>query len=205
MAARHSELSYSIAVLNSLPPRFLCDFTVPCRPDDSFIEACRNEADYQTYVRWLSDYLHTVDLPLSEEQQDWLIDNRPDSEKVIFECSDFPGYANWQLESLMMDFEAGKTYANFRAECLRLYETELRPEDREIEGPFEDFLDCSEAVYDRLFREYQAEKAIGREWSHPDMPYRSLLSWALQKMPEAEKRYQQVNFYFVNFSENASK
>ncbi len=192
-------------MLNSLPPRFLCDFTVPCRPDGSLINACCDDSDYQTYVRWLSDYLHTVDLPLSAEQQDWLIDNRPDPKEVIFTCSDGPGYAIGQLEALAMNFEAGKTYADFRAECLRSYETELGPEYREIEGPFEDFLDCSEAVYDRLFREYLAEKAIGREWSHADMPYRSLLSWALHKMPDAEERYRQMDFYFTNFGDNASK
>ncbi len=62
--------SYSIVVLNLLPPRFLCDFTIPCRADGTFLEARRNEADYQAYVRWLSDYQHTVELPLSEEQQD---------------------------------------------------------------------------------------------------------------------------------------
>ncbi|MBA3609625.1 MAG: hypothetical protein H0W43_14150 [Chthoniobacterales bacterium] len=53
-------------MLNLLPPRFLCDFTIPCRADGTFLEARRNEADYQAYVRWLSDYLHTVELPLSE-------------------------------------------------------------------------------------------------------------------------------------------
>ncbi len=192
-------------MLNLLPPRFLCDFTVPCRADGSFIETCRDDADYQAYVQWLSDYLHAAELPLSEEQQDWLIDNRPAPENVIFSCSDIPGYAIHQLAALELDFEAGKTYADFRNESLRFYETDLGAEGRAIEGSFEEFFDCSEAVYDRLFCEYQAEKALVREWGHADMPYRSLLSWALHKIPAAEKRYREMDFFFTNFIENASK
>ena len=130
-------------MLNLLPPRFFCDFTVPRRADGSLLLSCRDSADYKTYVRWLSDYLHTADLPLSPEQQDWLLDTRPDAHQAIFACSDIYGYALFQLEDIVNDIEAGRSYEDFRAAWLKGYETELSTEDREREGPFEEWMDCS--------------------------------------------------------------
>jgi hypothetical protein len=193
-------------MLNSLPPRFFCDFTIPVRADETPILSCRDSADYELYVRWLSEYLYATDLPLSPDQQDWLLNQRPDAGKVIFECSDTYGYALFQLETMSSLFEDGVSYADYRASSLASYNDpeELSPELRD-EISFDDWVGCSEAVYDRLAREYWQDNAAGEKPSHADVPFRSLLAWAIHQILDAEERYEKMDWFFTNFSENASK
>ena len=42
-------------------------------------------------------------------------------------------------------------------------------------------------------------------WSHVDIPFRSLLCHALRRIPSHEERYREMDFYFRNFMDNASK
>jgi hypothetical protein len=56
----------------SAPPRYLIDFTVPKREDGSDLLDCTRAGDYEIYVHWLADYLHTADLQLSPLQKEWL-------------------------------------------------------------------------------------------------------------------------------------
>ena len=62
---------------NLLPPRDFSDFTVPLRSYGSLLLQTQSEEDCQAYLRWISDYLHEIDPPLSPDQEDWLIEHRP--------------------------------------------------------------------------------------------------------------------------------
>jgi hypothetical protein len=190
-------------MLNSLPPRFFCNFTVPKRADGSPLSSCQESGDYEYYLRWLADYLHTVEIPLSAEQESWLQSRNASPESVIFQCSDAFGYAIDSLEDLNGSFDNGEDYSSYRAHMLSVWE-DLDVEQRE-EDPFEDWLDLDKATFERLRRERVQEKNSGIPWSHADIPFRSLLAWALHQMPNRDERYHQLDWFFRNFQDNASK
>jgi hypothetical protein len=188
-------------MLNQLPPRSFCDFTLPQREDGSDLSSCREPGDYELYVRWLSDYLHTAEIPLSADQSAWVQGRSPDS--VVFECSDAFGYAIDAMESLNTEFDSGETHASHRAYMLSLWE-DLDAEHREEES-FEDWLALSEPTFDRLRSERLQENEAAQPWTHADIPFRPLLAWALRQIPAPEERFRQMDWFFRNFSDNASK
>lgn len=49
--------------LENMVPRSYTDLTVPNRADGTALTACRYEGDYDQYVAWLADYLHTARPP----------------------------------------------------------------------------------------------------------------------------------------------
>jgi len=147
-------------MLDQLPPRFFCDFTLPQREDGSSLSSCREPGDYELYVRWLSDYLHTAEIPLSADQSAWVQGRSPDS--VVFECSDAFGYEIDSLEGLNDMFDSGESYASHRAYMLAHWE-ELDAEYREMES-FDDWMGISESTFDRLRRERFQEIQTGQSW-----------------------------------------
>ncbi len=188
-------------MIDQLPPRSFCDFTYPHRGDSSDLSSCREPGDYELYVRWLSDYLHTAEIPLSADQAAWLQGRNPDS--AIFACSDVFGYTVDALEGLNPEFDFGETYSSHRA-SMQAHWDDLEEDVREEES-FEDWLGLSEATFDRLRRERSQENEAGQRWSHADIPFRPLLAWAFRKIPNSEERFRQMDWFFRNFSENASK
>jgi hypothetical protein len=188
-------------LLETLPPRFFVDFTVPKRADGSALVSCREAGDYTQYVAWLADYLHQASIPLSAEQQRWISSKAMTPEKVIFECSDLFGYAIEDLDSLVTWFETEGDYAAYDAEMRRLWLENTAPEEQ-VEFSYEE-LSC--ATFERLRREWQQERTAGMEWLHADIPFRSLLSWALRQTPDRMQRQQQIEFFFRNYTDNASK
>lgn len=187
-------------LLENLPPRAFVDFMVPKRPDGSDLHACREDGDYSLYVAWLADYLHAVRIPLSPDQERWLHAEERSAQSVIFECSDFYGYALWDLDAIQSWFEEGNSYEEYNAEVRGLWLEHTDPQDRE-EFPFEEL---SREAFDRLRREWAQAKAAGVNWTHADIPYRSLLSWALRQISDATLRRNEVDWYFRNFDDNAS-
>lgn len=186
--------------LEDLPPRYFCDFKVP-----GLAEETVTEVEYSEYVRWLADYLHRVELPLSEAQQEWLRQTDHSPRGVIFSCSDSYGFAASPLEDVSRFFADGEDYdawrSRMRLEWESFYPT---PEDRE-ENPIEEYNCLPEGLFNRLHREWRQEREMGQEWSHADIPFRSLLSWALHQIPDSEERFKEMDFYFKNFHETSCK
>lgn len=187
-------------LLDILPPRSFSDLTVPLRPDGTALETCRQKGDYERYVAWVADYLHRTDLPLTEEQKAWLEGAGKDPKGIIFTCSDVFGYTVDALEELTWWFTEGKTYDDYKREMREIWEAHTDPEDKAEFG----FQVLSEATFQRLKREWEEECARG-ECSHADIPFRALLAWALRQMPDAEERQKEMDWFFRNFQDNASK
>lgn len=188
-------------LLENLPPRSFVDFTVPIRVDGSPLLACSQSGDYETYVTWLADYLHSVELPLTLEQRGWLEVKPRSAKKVIFECSDMAGYAVWDLDIIEGYFEEGNGYREYETVMREAWMESTSPEERE-EFAYEAL---SPEAYARLHREWQADKAVGQSWHHADIPFRPLLAWALRQMPDAAVRRKEMDWFFRNFDDNASK
>lgn len=187
--------------LENLPPRSFGDMAVPCHADGSLLRNCVQEGDYEAYVRWLADYLHAADLPLTPEQCDWLEAKPRSAKEVIFHCSDTPGHAVWDLDILEGYFEAGYTGEEYNKVMRDAWLDSTAPEDRE-EFAFEEL---SPKTFARLRREWLAQKGSESEWAHADMPYRPLLAWALHQMPDAEVRRKEMHWFFSNYCDNTSK
>jgi len=185
-------------MLSFLPPRTFTDLTVPHRPDGTALTACQQPDDYKRYVHWLADYLHDVRLTPSPDQQAWLEAKTPDADTVCFECSDSFGYALWELEAIQQTFEAGDEWNAYR-ECMH----QAWLDDQDV--PFDEWLDCDEALFNRLRAEWEQEQAAGQDWNHADIPFRPLLAWALKQMPDQSERIRAIDRFFANFNENASK
>ena len=185
-------------MLNFLPPRTFTDFTIPDRTDGSALTACEQPDDYERYVHWLADYLFQSDLSLSAEQQQWLQEKDLEPNSVVFECSDAYGYALWELETIQQSFDAGDDWASYRAFMYKAWE-----DDQEF--PFEEWLCCEESDFTRIRGEWLAEKEAEQEWSHADIPFRPLLAWALKQIADPKERIREIDCFFTNFSENASK
>jgi hypothetical protein len=187
-------------MLNDLPPRFFCDFTVPPAQDGA-----PSSDEYEAYVHWLADCLFQKELPLSQDQQDWLHRANRTPRGVIFECSDSYGFGVSDLEFVESHFGPDQTYpqwqSRMREEWKNFYPT---AEDRE-ENPFDEWQPLSEEVYLRLHREWQQGIETGQEWESVDIPFRSLLGWAIRQIPEHEERFKELDFYFQNFHETARK
>lgn len=188
-------------ILRNLPPRFYIDFSVPVRTDGSALTNCCQPEDFPQYVAWLADYLHQAPIPLSTNQQSWLASKDRAPKEVIFECSDFFGYAIWELASLDWCFEEGGDHATYDAEMRKQWMESTDPEDRD-EFPYEEL---SLEAFERLKREWQQEKAVGTEWHHADIPFRSLLAWALRQMDDQAERHREIEWFFDNLENNASK
>ena len=185
-------------MLCDLPPRFFCDFTVPQLRD-----GITSSDEYKEYVLWLADYLHHAELPLSQDQQHWLQQATPRG--VFYACSDSYGFGASDLEAVEHYFASGETHAQWRTRMRGEWEVFYpTPLDRE-ENPFEEWHNLSDVVYSRLHREWQQEKDMGQEWHHLDIPFRSLLGWALRQIPEHEERFSELDFYFENFHEASRK
>jgi len=152
-------------------------------------------------VAWLDDYLHTASIPLSEDQKNWLESKPRTPEQVIFDCSDSPGYAIWDLDHINTWFESGDTHEHYDAEMRQLWLESNSPEDREEFG----FEEVSRVTFDRLKREWQQEKATGVTWRHADIPYRPLLNWALRQILDHKRRREEMDWFFGNYDDNASK
>lgn len=59
--------------------------------------------------------------------------------------------------------------------------------------------------YIRLHREWQQGIETGQEWESVDIPFRSLLGWAMRQTPEHEERFKELDLYFQNFHETSRK
>ena len=190
-------------MLDFLPPRNFIDFTVPARADGSLLTACEQPGDYETYVRWLADYLHEADLPLSQEQTEWLAVQVYEPEMLVFACSEEFGFAIHQLEVVESWFEEGLDYQEYRTEALA--EWEARSPEIRAGFPFEEWLGVTQFTFERLREEWREERASGHTWTHADIPFRSLLNLAFKAIPDTEVRYRVADEYFRNFSENSNK
>lgn len=190
----------------STPPRYFIDFTVPQRGDGSPLVECSQPGDYEAYVHWLADYLHAADLPLSPEQQEWLGRFRGDSTDLIFYCSDSFGYDVEWLEGIDNHIKEGKCYQGFK-DCMEPHWRECNADfdDPEDQWSFEDYLGITEKDYNARKCEIEQMGDDSSYWSHADIPFRSLLCHALRRIPSHEERFREMDFYFQNFTDNASK
>ena len=187
------------------PSRYFVDFTVPLRGDGSPLLKCSQPGDYEIYVHWLADYLHGADLPESPAQQKWLESFKGTPADLIFCCSDSYGYDVDWLEDVDSFIKDGQSYDEFKSyleplwrECNQYYP------DEEDQWSFEDYLGITEDDYNARKTEL-AEMGNLPSWSHADIPFRSLLCHALRRIHSHDERYQEMDFYFRNFSDNASK
>jgi hypothetical protein len=188
-------------LLEDLPPRSFVDFTVPNRADGSPLTKCVQPGDCEAYVSWLAEYLYDSELPLSPNQRAWLSASKDTPERLIFGCSDVAGYAVWDLDAMVREFERGRTYEQMESE-LRQRSDEFQTAAQRPDGQNEPL---SLDALARLYQEWQEEQAAGAQWTHADIPYRPLLSWALRQTHDAEKRRRYMQMFFQNFGDNASK
>ena len=120
-------------------------------------------------------------------------------------CSDSYGFGASDLKAVEHYFAMGETHVQWRSRMRAEWEIYYpTPLDRE-ENPFEEWLNLSEVVYTRLHREWQQEQAMGQEWHYLDIPFRSLLCWALRQISEHEERFKELDFYYENFHEASRK
>jgi|GEM_PF-1321686 len=191
----------------SSPPRYFVDFTVPQREDGSSLLNCSQPGDYEAYIHWLADYLHGADLPLSPSQREWLGSFQGTPANLIFHCSDSNyGYDAGWLEGIEDHIKEGRDYADFKGfmephwrECNEAFE---EPDDQ---WSFEDFLGITEGDYNARKTELEQMGGDVPNWSHADIPFRSLLCHALRRIYSHDERYREMDSYFRNFTENASK
>ena len=195
-----------MSLLNILPPRSFADQTVPARTDGTSLRSCLGPGDYELYVNWLADYLHTASLPLTPAQETWLQQTQRAPDKVIFECSDTFGYALYELEEVEQAFEKGESWAHHRKRARAFWDA-IPEQERSsyAESTFEEWFALDETVFDRLRREWQEEHALPQPVDHADVPFRPLLAWALRQIPERDERVRQIDWFFRNFGDNASK
>ncbi len=190
----------NIDILEDLPPRYFCDFTTPVAA-----EKISSEVKYTEYVRWLADYLHQVELPLSESQRQWLLQKDQSPRGVIFSCSDSYGYAASLLDELSSSFTMEEDHSAWRSRMRLEWESFYPTHEDRKENPFDDWYDLPEDLFKRLHEEWRQELEMRQQWSHADIPFRSLLSWALRQIPDSETRLKQIDFYFQNFQEVSRK
>jgi hypothetical protein len=185
-------------MLDNLPPRFYSDFTLP-----PVQEGATRSDEYKEYFHWLADYLHAAELPLSDHQQEWLRNETPHG--VIFACSGEYGFSGSDLEFVESYFRSNETYSDWRSRMKNEWEIYYpTSEDRE-ENPFDEWQPLSKEVYTRLHQEWQQEQETGQTWQTVDIPYRSVLSWALRQIPTHEERFQMIEEYFQNYLEESRK
>jgi hypothetical protein len=188
------------------PPRYFVDFTVPLRGDGSLLLRCSQPGDYEAYVHWLADYLHEADLQLSPSQRDWLDRFQGSPSDLIFCCSDCYGYAVDWLEIVDSYIKDDLSYAEYQASM----EPHWREANEDFDDPenqwsFEDYLGVTEREYNTRKGELAQVGEGGQNWDHADIPFRSLLCYALRRIDSHNERYREMDFYFRNFSDNASK
>jgi hypothetical protein len=189
-------------MLSSLPPRSYPDLTVPERADGTALVSCNSPDDYPRYVHWLADYLHTAQVPLTPAQEVWLQALQPTAHDVIFQCSDSLGYATDQIEDIESFFTTGGTWLEYLDMMQAAWDS---ANDVEHDETFEEWLDMTEARFERLRVEWNEKQKFAPDYYHADIPFRSLLAWALRQIPDHEERFREMDWYFRNFSDNASK
>ena len=187
-------------MFSSLPPRYFCDFALPPVADQ------HSSADsYQVYLQWLADHLYGSNLPLSPEQQRWLRQQDPSPRQVVANCASDYGFEGDELHFVEGHFVKGESYVSWQsrmpAEWKKFYPDPLDQE----ENPFDEWPHLTEEVYERVHSEWEQEQETGQEWDNADIPFRSLLSWALRQIPEQEARVQELDFYFKYYREESSK
>ena len=187
------------------PPRYYIDLTVPKRGDGSDLFDCTRAGDYETYVHWIADYLHTADLQLSPLQKEWLERFSGGPSDLIFECSDSYGYAAAWLEDVDCHISEGLSFKEFKELVEPMWREENEDLDPEDRCSLEEYLGITEAEYNyRIFEIEQLGDDI-ENCIHADLPYRSLLCHALRRISSHDERYHEMDRYFRNFTENASK
>jgi len=188
-------------MLSDLPPRSFNDITVPVREDGTALDCCAREGDYEVYVKWLSDYLHCQPIPLSPAQELWLAESGRTPDYVIFQCSDELGYFIGELEMVEDSILSGETWEEWLSHMMSVWQ-EIEGEDRD---EFDDWLGMTEATYQRIGAELQERCAVGAIPEHADIPFRPLLAWALRQVDDAQERYREIDWFFLNLWENLSK
>lgn len=192
-----------MSLLNDLPPRHYADSTVPTRSDGEPMRRTNDQEEYDTYTAWLAEYLFTTDIPLHPRQREYAKHSDTlDPDTAVFHISDWFGYAVWELDMLKNAFEAGEDWLSFDAVQHEAFAS-FSDEERE-ELPFDEWA-VSRGVWERLREEWSEEKALTLRTDHADIPYRSLLSHILKRLPNREERIAIIRSYFQNFDENASK
>jgi len=66
---------------------------------------------------------------------------------------------------------------------------------------FEEWFDMDQTLFDRMHREWRAERALPESVDPTDVPFRLLLARALRQIPDRNERVRQTDW----FSRNASK
>lgn len=85
---------------------------------------------------------------------------------------------------------------------MRKYWEDNTPEVNREDFPFEPL---TESTFYRLRQEWIEEQAAEQIPNHADIPYRSLISWALRQIADPSERLKKIDWFFTNFDSNASK
>lgn len=180
-------------------PRAYIDWTVPLRPDGTAIVRTLNESDYDLYLNWLADYLYETEFPIPEAQCS--------VQASLFELSEHLSIDWGYLDSLETHIKEGGSFAAWHQkevegfESLDKAEKQIWLESSETGSP--EYL--LEKDFNRIVKEVEDAKRVPSEIEHLDIPYRSVISRILKKMPEHVERVAELDGYFGNISENLSK
>lgn len=184
-------------------PRAYVDWTVPRDASGREVGIHQDERGYRAYVEWLADYLFTKDIPVPECQQELLLRfEKEGADAAVLQLSDAFGYMLWEAEIIGQTADQGVPYAEHRATEEERWAT-LTDEEKEMWAESDCFI--SEADYYRMGAEYRQSQAVPSDCQHADIPYRPILAALFKTIPEFQRRYKLLDYYFFNFDECAGK
>jgi len=181
-------------------PRAYIDWAVPRDHHGHEIGICYDDATYRYYLEWLADYLYKTEIPVPESQKATL-EELSKTGYATMRLSDCLGYPIWETEIIQEYSASGNPYEDWHQQELALY-NKLPDDEKEIWG--EEFF-ISKEDYHRLGEEYRESKKVPSHIQHADIPYRSILAALFKGMPDPKKRYEELDYFYKNFDECASK
>jgi hypothetical protein len=183
------------------PPRYSLDFTLPLLKDGIHLHSSTQPGHLEIYVRWLADYLHTAEIPLSFTQANWLKSFRGSPEELISCCSEWYVFEKHWLEGIDNHIRQNNSFQKFKdyfepfwrdinAECSRADEL----------WSIDEYLNISEDDYNDRIVEFKQLGDCIFEFQFPDIPFRSLLCNAVSKVSSQAMRYILIDRFFRNFT-----
>lgn len=191
-------------MLRELPPRYFADATVPLGADGMPLKStCISGPDYIIYLAWLADYLVATVFPVHPRQLAYVaVVDAQSPETAVFRISDVFGYSVWELESFDAHVTNGGTWEEWNQQ--EVEDWSQRDVDAWAGTAFDEVC-LDRATFARIQEEAKEEQQLNMTAAHADIPYRSLLSRILHRVPEHERRVRILDSYFRNFSGNTAE
>ncbi|MES2598920.1 MAG: hypothetical protein V4662_26550 [Verrucomicrobiota bacterium] len=155
----------------------------------------------RAYLTWLADHLYTVHIPVPECQQA-LLESYLDADKAVLDLSDCLGYSGYMAKVIEEMSAAGQPFSVHHDTELDAWNSLSQDEQADWEEG--DYF-TSEADYKRLGSEYLASLSVPHHIKHADIPYRAVLAALFKSVHDHGERFKDLDYFYRNFNECASK